>query len=163
MALKDAKEVWEAVSSRIISARLKWADTGKKRGGWSGRASSTYVSEVCAYAPTAKAPPSIKLKFYDYLKDSIDRIQHNDILVMLGDFNTRVGVLDTGNNLWQGVIWKHGLSECNFVGEEFFGIQCFKSVLNHEHLVLKEENLSRDLDASSNKEMSQDRLCRDEG
>ena len=26
-------------------------------------------------------------------------IPHNDILVMLGDFNARVGVLDTGNNL----------------------------------------------------------------
>ena len=38
---------------------------------------------------------------------------------MLGDFNARVGMLDTGNNPWQGVIGKHGLSECNFVGEEF--------------------------------------------
>ena len=38
---------------------------------------------------------------------------------MLGDINARVGVLDTGNNLWQGVIGKHGLSEHNFVGEEF--------------------------------------------
>ena len=71
---------------------------------------------MCAYAPTAKAPPSIKLKSYDYLQDTIDRISHNDILVMLGDFNARVGVLDRGNDLWQGVIGKHGLSELNFVG-----------------------------------------------
>ena len=62
---------------------------------------------------------SFKLKFYDDLQDTIDRIPHNDILVMLGDFNARVGVLDTGNNLWQGVIGKHGLSERNFVGKEF--------------------------------------------
>ena len=75
------------------------------------------ISSVCL-APTAKAPPSIKLKFYDDLQDTIDRIPHNDILVMLGDFNARVGVLDTGNNLWQGVIGKHGLSERNLVGEE---------------------------------------------
>ena len=74
---------------------------------------------MCAYAPTAKAPPSIKLKFYDDLQDTIDRIPHNDILVMLGDFNARVGMLDTENNLWQSVIGKHGLSECNFVGKEF--------------------------------------------
>ena len=74
---------------------------------------------MCAYEPTAKTPPSINLKFYDDLQDTIDRIPHNDILVMLGDFNARVGVLDTGNNLWQGVIGKHGLSERNFVGEEF--------------------------------------------
>ena len=119
VAWKNAGEVWEAVSSRIISARLKWVHTGKKKGGWSGKASGTYVSVVCAYEPTAKAHPSIKLKFYDDFQDTIDRIPHNDILVMLGDFNARVGVLDTGNNLWQGVIGKHGLSEHNFVGKEF--------------------------------------------
>ena len=51
MAWKNAGEV----SSRIISARLKWVHTGKKKGGWSGKASGTYVSVVCAYAPTAKA------------------------------------------------------------------------------------------------------------
>ena len=69
--------------------------------------------------PTAKAPPSIKIKFNDDLQDTVDRIPHHDIFVMLGDFNARVGVLDTGNNLWQGVIGKHGLSERNLVGKEF--------------------------------------------
>ena len=59
---------------------------------------------MCAYAPTAKAPPSIKLKFNDDLQDTIDRISHNDILVVLGDFNARMGVLETGNDLWQGVM-----------------------------------------------------------
>ena len=58
---------------------------------------------MCAFAPTAKAPPSIKIKFYDNLQDTIEKIPHNDILVMLGDFNVKVGVLDTGNDLWQGV------------------------------------------------------------
>ena len=74
---------------------------------------------MCAYQPTAKAPPGIKIKFYDDLQDTINRISHNDVLVMLGDFNSRVGVLDTGNDLWQGVIDKHGLGEPNFVGEDF--------------------------------------------
>ena len=37
----------------------------------------------------------------------------------MGDFNTSVGVLDTGNNLLQCVIEKHGLSERIFVGKEF--------------------------------------------
>ena len=120
VAWKYTGEVWEAVSSRIASARLKWVDTGKVKSGWSGRASGNYVSVVwCTYAPTAKAPTSIKLKCYDDLQDTIDRIPQNDILVMLSDFNARVGVLDTGNDLWQGVIGKHGLSERNFVGKEF--------------------------------------------
>ena len=120
MAWKDAGVMWDAVNSRIISARLKWVNTGKKKRGWGGRASVNYVSVVCSYEPTAKATPSIKLKFYDDLQDTIDKIPHNNILVLLGDFNARVGVLDTGNDLWQGVLWKHGLSECNFVGLEFW-------------------------------------------
>ena len=90
VAWKNAGEVWNAISSRIISARLKWVHTGKKKGGWSRKASGTYVSVVCAYEPKAKALPSIKLKFYDDLQDTIDRIPHNGILVMLGDFNARV-------------------------------------------------------------------------
>ena len=76
----------------------------KKKRGCSGRTSGTFVSVVCAYPPTAKASPRIKLKFYGDLQDTIDRIPHNDILVTLGDFNARVGVLDTGNDLWQGAI-----------------------------------------------------------
>ena len=41
VAWKDAGEVLEVVSSRIISARLKWVDTGKEKKGWSRRASGT--------------------------------------------------------------------------------------------------------------------------
>ena len=67
VAWKDAGEVWGAVSSRIISARFKWVNTGKEKKGWPKRTPGTYVSVVCAYAPTAKAPPSIKIKFYDKL------------------------------------------------------------------------------------------------
>ena len=48
MAWKNAGEVWEAVSSRKISARLKWVHRENKKGGWSGKASGTYVSVVCA-------------------------------------------------------------------------------------------------------------------
>ena len=36
------------------------------------------------------------IKFYVNLQNTIGRILRNDILVMLGDFNARVGMLDTG-------------------------------------------------------------------
>lgn len=54
------------------------------------------MSVLCAYAPTAKTPPSVKLKFYTDLQDTIDVIPHSDLLFMLGDFNARVRVLDKG-------------------------------------------------------------------
>ena len=53
---------------------------------------------MCAYTPIAKAPPSIKIKFYDDLQDTIEKIPYNYVLFMLGDFNARVGVLDRGND-----------------------------------------------------------------
>lgn len=38
--------------------------------------------------------------------------------MILGDFNARVGVLKTGDDLWHGVIGKHGIDERNLAGEE---------------------------------------------
>ena len=44
-------------------------------------------------------------------------IELTDILVLLGDLNARVGVLDPGNRLWEAVIGKHGKNERNAAGE----------------------------------------------
>lgn len=114
-AWKSAGEVWEAVSSRIVMARLKWLGSEKRR--QHGKR-ATYVSVVCAYAPTAKAPPGIKEKFYSDLQDTIDKIPQNDVLVMLGDFNARVGVLEQGSDAWQRVLGRHGMHERNLAGVE---------------------------------------------
>ena len=62
-----------------------------------------FVSVLGAYAPTAKATPGEKQKFYTELQDTIDKVLTNDILIMLGDFNAWVGVLDHDNDLWRGV------------------------------------------------------------
>jgi len=40
------------------------------------------------------------------------------LLVILGDFNARVGVLKEGEKDWGGVLGKHGLDEMNERGEE---------------------------------------------
>ena len=57
------------------------------------------VSNLC-YAPTVKAPPGIKQKFFEEFQDALDKIPESDILVVLGDFNARVGVLEQDSNLW---------------------------------------------------------------
>ena len=51
------------------------------------------MSVVSAYAPTARAPPAVRSKFSCELQDTLDRVGQNDVLVLLGDFNFRVGVL----------------------------------------------------------------------
>ena len=117
-AWKNAGEVWEAVSSRVVMARLKWAGVVKKKHGRHKRDKDMYVSVICVYAPTAKAPPGIKQKFFAELQDALDKIPESDILVVLGDFNARVGVLDQDSNLWRGILGRHGMTERNVAGHE---------------------------------------------
>ena len=99
-------------------ARLKWAGVGKKKHGKHKRDKDMYVSVICVYAPTAKAPPGIKQKFFAELQDALDKIPESDILVVLGDFNARVGVLDQDSNLWRGILGRHGMTERNLAGHE---------------------------------------------
>ena len=49
-AWRQAGEVWQAVSSRIVVARLKWVGRGQRRVGGSRETSDLYVSVVCVYA-----------------------------------------------------------------------------------------------------------------
>ena len=114
-AWRNAGEQWEAVSSRLVTARLRWSwrSASERR-----KSESVYLTVVCAYAPTAKAPPSIKEKFYTELQDTIDKVPPSDLLIVLGDFNARVGALDDTSDLWRGVLGRHGLPERNQAGEE---------------------------------------------
>ena len=118
-AWRDAGELWKAVSSRIVTARLKWVGKGQRRCGGSRETSNMFLSIVCAYAPTARAPPGVKDQFSSDLQETLDQIPQSDILVVLGDFNARVGVLKPGEDSWHGVIGRHGLDERNLAGEEF--------------------------------------------
>ena len=74
-----------------------------------------YVSVIC-YAPTVKAPPGIKRKYFAELQDVLDKNPESDILVMLGDFKARVGVLEQDSNSWRGILGRRGMSERNLAG-----------------------------------------------
>ena len=54
----------------------------------SGNKHATIVS---AYAPTMTNPDEVKDKFYDDLDNIISAIPPTDKLILLGDFNARVG------------------------------------------------------------------------
>ena len=77
------------------------------------------MTVVSAYAPTAKAPSSVKWKFLADLQDVLDKIPQSDILIMLGDFNARVGMSDSENDPWAGVRGRHSTTDVNEAGEEF--------------------------------------------
>ncbi|KXJ06725.1 Craniofacial development protein 2 [Exaiptasia diaphana] len=51
-----------------------------------------------------------KDKFYEELDSLISRVPRADKLLLLGDFNARVG---TDSVAWDGIIGRHGIGKCN--------------------------------------------------
>ena len=72
-----------------------------------------FATIVSAYAPTLTNPEETKNKFYEDLHNVINAVPTADKLIILGDFNARVG-RDT--TTWEGVIGKHGVGKCNSNG-----------------------------------------------
>ena len=73
------------------------------------------------YAPTARAPASVKSRLLEHLQDALDGVP-TKFLILVGDFNTRVGVFNPEDDLWRGVVGKYGIEERNLAGEDFFTI-----------------------------------------
>ena len=80
-ALRAAGEAWEAVSARIITARLKLARRGQRIPGGFRETHNTFVTVRSAYAPTAKAPPYMKQQFVGDLQNTVDKVPVSDVLV----------------------------------------------------------------------------------
>lgn len=68
---------------------------------------------VRCYAPTMTNPDDIKDKFYEELDTSIASTHEQNKLVVLGDFNARIG---SDVETWGEVIGKHGVGSCNSNG-----------------------------------------------
>ena len=100
-----AGSVFHPVSDRIIRIRLK--------------CHLSYVTVVAIYAPTnpssgttqAAAPSDT---FYDQLQSVVSDVPPRDMLLVLGDFNARVG---SNFQSWRSVIGPHGIGDCNGNGE----------------------------------------------
>ena len=84
-------------SDRIISMRLPLRK-------------EQFVTLFGIYAPTLQADPADKDKFYSDLRKLVRNTPANDKVVILGDFNARVG---RDSEAWKGVLGKHGVGNCN--------------------------------------------------
>lgn len=103
VAWKKAGEVWNAVSSRIVTARLKLCSAGQRGPSGYRERRDMFITVLSMYAPTAKAPHAIMQKFMDDLQDIIDGICPSDVLLLLGDFSARVGSSCGADDLWEDV------------------------------------------------------------
>ncbi len=72
-----------------------------------------YATLISAYAPTLTNPDAAKDQFYQELDAVISHTSKKDKLIILGDFNARVGI---DHHTWQNVIGKNGVGKCNSNG-----------------------------------------------
>ncbi|KAI8492323.1 hypothetical protein Bbelb_297760 [Branchiostoma belcheri] len=90
----------KGVNDRLMTLRLPMK----------GKCQATFIS---AYAPTMTNPEEVKDKFYEDLEALIMDVPKGDKLVILGDFNARVG---TDYQTWEGVLGRNGIGKCNSNG-----------------------------------------------
>ena len=88
------------ISERLLSLRIPL-----QRG--------EFTTVISAYAPTLASEEDIKDQFYESLHEVLSRVRRSDKLVLLGDFNARVG---RNSEIWPGVIDRHGVGKMNSNG-----------------------------------------------
>jgi hypothetical protein len=76
-------------------------------------AKKKHATLISAYAPTMNNTDEAKERFYEDLHLAIAAVPKSDKLVILGDFNARVGRDFT---TWNGTIGRHGVGNCNSNG-----------------------------------------------
>ncbi|KAL8580618.1 hypothetical protein ACOMHN_046821 [Nucella lapillus] len=80
---------------------------------------SRHVTVISAYAPTLTSSDEAKDTFYEELKSLVKATTPEDKLILLGDFNARVG-MDSAS--WKGVLGPHGTGKMNSNGLLLLGL-----------------------------------------
>ena len=90
-------EMPRPVSDRIMTMRLPLSK-------------DNFATIISVYAPTMTNPDENKEAFYNQLASVLRGIPHTDKLLLIGDFNARIG---RDNDKWPLVMGKHGIRKCN--------------------------------------------------
>lgn len=80
------------------------------------------VTLVSVYAPTLSATPDAKDEFYKNLSSTIRNIPSTEQLVLLGDFNARVGA---DNDSWPSCLGPFGVGKMNENGQRLLELCTF--------------------------------------
>ena len=65
---------------------------------------------ICVYAPTLQADPATKEAFYSELGNLPSEVNTTDKILVMGDFNARVG---RDFDVWPGGLGRHRVGNCN--------------------------------------------------
>nr|VZI44272.1 unnamed protein product [Spirometra erinaceieuropaei] len=88
----------QGINDRLMSLRLPLRGGGK------------FATIISAYAPPMTSSDAVRDKFYEDLHALLAAVSKADKLIVLGDFNARVG---TDHTAWRGVLGPHGLRGSN--------------------------------------------------
>ena len=69
-----------------------------------------FATVLSVYASTLQAETGVKEAFYRDLHNLLQQVDSKGKLLILGDFNARVG---RNFELWKEVIGRHGIGNCN--------------------------------------------------
>ncbi|CAF3849768.1 unnamed protein product, partial [Rotaria sp. Silwood1] len=117
-AWKNSGAQWEAVSSRIVTVRIECRPVP--------------ITIIAVYAPIN---PSNGVKndietcdeFYKTLQATIDKTHKSDMIMIMGDFNARVGVEQA--NTAGGTVGKHAIDKQNQNGRRLVDFCLFNSFI----------------------------------
>ena len=137
-------EMPRPVSDRIMTMRLPLSK-------------DNFATIINVYAPTMTNPDENKEAFYNQLTSVLRGIPHTDKLLLIGDFNARIG---RDNDKWPLVMGKHGIGKCNSNGELLLALCSeFELIVTNTMFKQKDERkTNHHLDASSFQTLAYDRL-----
>ena len=90
----------KGISDRLMTLRIPLAG-------------NTHLTIISAYAPTLSYADEEKEAFYQLLSNTLHATPQSDKLLLLGDFNARVG---SNNSAWPSVLGPHGMGKENSNG-----------------------------------------------
>lgn len=98
--LPNLTELPLGINARIMTLRIKLVK-------------NEHATIISAYAPTLDAEDVVKETFYSELDNILSSIPRDDKIILLGDFNARIG---KDRELWSGTIGKEGVGKSNANG-----------------------------------------------
>ena len=75
---------------------------------------NAYATLISVYAPTLTNSDDNKEEFYNQLTSTLGQVPRTDKLLLIGDFNARIG---SDFSKWHTVMGRHGIGKCNSNGE----------------------------------------------
>ena len=95
-----------------------------------------FATLISVYAPTMTNPSEHLEAFYNQLASVPGGIPRTDKLLLIGDFNARIG---RHNDKWPLVMVKHGIGKCNSNGEHLLAL-CSEFELTVTNTLFKQKD-----------------------